>query len=84
MLKKSHLFTGASEDESGPVLTCLGTKTRAFAKDEYILRSGSRSESQQLADYLSVDRSAMSSELGRLGEDDMLTFNKSNFSLRVT
>lgn len=45
MLKKSLLFTGVGKDEIGPVLTCLGAKTGAFAKDEYILRNGSRSDS---------------------------------------
>ncbi len=36
---------------------------------------------QELADYLSVDRSAMSAELCRLRDSGMLEFNKSNFNL---
>jgi len=36
---------------------------------------------QQLADYLSVDRSALSSELGKLRDEGMLTFTKNNFEL---
>ncbi|MFA9379471.1 MAG: Crp/Fnr family transcriptional regulator [Acetanaerobacterium sp.] len=36
---------------------------------------------QELADYLSVDRSAMSAELGRLRDDGILTFNKNLFEL---
>lgn len=37
---------------------------------------------QQLADYLSVDRSAMSSELGRLRDKDVLEFHKNHFKLK--
>ena len=34
---------------------------------------------QELADYLCVDRSAMSTELGRLKEEGLIRFNKSQF-----
>ena len=36
---------------------------------------------QQLADYLAVDRSAMSSELSRLKKEGLLDFNKNSFTL---
>lgn len=36
---------------------------------------------QQLADYLSVDRSAMSSELGKMRDDGLLEFEKNRFKL---
>jgi CRP-like cAMP-binding protein len=36
---------------------------------------------QQLADYLSVERSAMSSELGRLRDEGVLSFDKNHFHL---
>lgn len=36
---------------------------------------------QQLADYLSVDRSALSAELGKLRDEGILTFHKSDFTL---
>lgn len=36
---------------------------------------------QELADYLCVDRSAMSSELGRMRDEGLLSFNKSSFEL---
>ncbi len=36
---------------------------------------------QQLADYLSVDRSAMSNELCKMRDEGLLTFEKSRFSL---
>lgn len=36
---------------------------------------------QQLADYLSVDRSALSAELGRLRDEGVLRFRKNTFTL---
>lgn len=36
---------------------------------------------QQLADFLSVDRSAMSNELCKMRDEGMLTFNKNKFTL---
>ncbi len=38
---------------------------------------------QQLADYLAVDRSAMSNELGKMRDEGLLTFRKNRFSLRT-
>ena len=38
---------------------------------------------QQLADYLSVDRTALSKELGKMRDEGLLTFHKNNFRLNV-
>lgn len=38
---------------------------------------------QQLADYLSVDRSAMSNELSKMQKEGMLTVNRNYFVLNV-
>lgn len=37
---------------------------------------------QQLADYLSVDRSALSNELSKLQTEGILTYHKNNFTLK--
>ena len=37
---------------------------------------------QQLADYLSVDRSAMSNELCRMRDEGLLNFRRNHFVLR--
>jgi CRP-like cAMP-binding protein len=36
---------------------------------------------EEMADFLSVDRSAMSAELGRMKADGLLTFRKNHFTL---
>ena len=38
---------------------------------------------QQLADYLSVDRSAMSNELSKMQKEGVLTVNRNYFVLNV-
>ncbi len=37
---------------------------------------------QQMADFLSVDRSAMSAELGRMRDEGILSFERSHFELK--
>ena len=37
---------------------------------------------QQLADYLSVDRSAMSTELGKMKKDGLIEYRKNHFTLK--
>lgn len=61
-------------------------KLLAYLSDE-AERAGSASFSipfnrQQLADFLAVDRSAMSSELSRLRKDGLLEFHKNHFCLK--
>lgn len=54
---------------------------------EQSLKAGSPSfwipfNRQQLADFLSVDRSAMSSELGRMRDEGLLEFDRNHFVLK--
>ena len=39
---------------------------------------------QQLADYLAVERSGLSLELGKMRDEGLLEFHKSHFSLRIS
>ncbi|HIV87952.1 MAG TPA: Crp/Fnr family transcriptional regulator [Candidatus Pygmaiobacter gallistercoris] len=60
-------------------------KLLSYLFEQYQL-CGSRSftipfDRQQLADYLCVDRSAMSSMLGRLRDDGLISFRRSHFTL---
>jgi hypothetical protein len=36
---------------------------------------------QQLADYLAVDRSAMSNELSKMQKDGLITYHRNEFTL---
>lgn len=61
-------------------------KLMAFLSDEAQHRGKSsftiEFNRQQLADFLSVDRSAMSSELGRMKEDGLIDFERNDFVLK--
>ncbi len=53
---------------------------------QQVMQNGSRQftipfDRQQLADYLGVDRSAMSNELSKMRQEGILTFRKNYFSL---
>ena len=38
---------------------------------------------QQMADYLNLDRSALSKELGKMQDEGIITFNKNRFKLNI-
>lgn len=72
-----RIFHTSSKSIRGRVLSYLSYQA---------LRSGSRTfaipfNRQQLADYLSVDRSALSNELGKMQKDGLLTVQKNRFTL---
>ena len=52
-----------------------------IGKKVKLLREAASFTQQQLADYLSVDRSAMCSELSKMKKDGLLEYNKSKFRL---
>ena len=71
------IFHTAPKTIRGRLLAYLGDQA---------LRSGSRSfaipfDRQQLADYLNVDRSALSAELGKLRREGVLTAERNRFTL---
>lgn len=71
-------------------LSLLSTRTTRAKLTSYLtaesVRAGSSSFSipfnrQQLADYLSVDRSAMSAELSKMRDEGLLEFDRDRFTL---
>lgn len=74
----SRAFHTAPKTVRGRVMAYLNTVS---------LRAGSQSftipfDRQQMADYLSVDRTALSKELGRMKKDGILDFNRSHFTIK--
>ena len=65
----------------------VSAQIRQKIKEEaQALRENSRSfaipfDRQQLADYLGVDRSALSAELGRMRAEGLIRFRKNEFEL---
>ena len=87
-----NLFFAISE-KNRQLVQKLGHMSKRTTRDKLISylseqakRSGSSTFSipfnrQQLADFLCVDRSAMSNELCKMRDDGLLTFEKNTFSL---
>ncbi len=88
-----NLFFAISEKNRGLVqkLDYMSRRTTREKLISYLSEEAKRQNSpyitipfnrQQLADYLSVDRSAMSNELCRMRDDGLLEFEKNHFKLR--
>ena len=87
-----NLFFAISE-KNRQLVQKLGHMSKRTTRDKLISylseqakRSGSSTFSipfnrQQLADFLCVDRSAMSNELCKMRDDGLLTFDRNTFSL---
>lgn len=73
--KLTHMGQRTTRDK---LLSYLSAQARRQGSAEFDI-SFSR---QQLADYLSVERTAMSAQLSKLREDGVLTFEKNHFHLR--
>ena len=89
ILAASPLFSGVTEDELVAMLTCLAAKTEQFPKDVFLLHPGDTVEfdipfsRQQLADFLAVERSGLSLELGKMKKEGLLDYHKEHFVLNI-
>jgi len=87
-----NLFFAIS-DKNRQLVRKLGHMSKRSTKEKllsYLSEEASRNNSstftipfnrQQLADFLSVDRSAMSNELSKLRDDGMIDFDRNSFTL---
>ncbi len=87
-----NLFFAVSEKNRGLVqkLDCISKRTTREKLIAYLSEEAKKQNSadiaipfnrQQLADYLSVDRSAMSNELCKMRDEGLLMFEKNRFRL---
>ena len=58
-------------------MSYLSSEARAAGKNEFAIPF----DRQQLADYLNVERSALSKELGRMRADGLIDFRKNRFGI---
>lgn len=72
--KLTHLSQRSTRKK---LLSYLSAQSQRTGKDTFLIPF----DRQELADYLSVDRSAMSAELGRLRDEGVLAFQKNQFQL---
>ncbi len=72
--KMEHLSKRTTRDK---LLSYLSAQAQAAGSNQFTIPFSR----QQLADYLTVDRSAMSHELCKLRDDGILSFHKNRFTL---
>lgn len=72
-----RIFHTSSKTIRGRLLSYLSFQARKQGSDSFVIPFNR----QQLADYLSVDRSALSNELSKMQKDGLLTFCRNQFSL---
>lgn len=74
--KLTHISRRSTREK---LLSYLSQEAQHQGKSEFTIPFNR----QQLADYLSVERSAMSAELSKMQKDGLLTVNKNHFSLAL-
>ena len=74
-----RIFCTASKSVRGRLLTYLSAQAARQGCSEFDIPF----DRQQLADYLNLDRSALSKELGRMRSEGMLDFRKNHFVLKL-
>ena len=77
LLLSSRIFCTASKSIRGRVLAYLSEQAVRTCSSVLLLPFNR----QQLADYLNVDRSALSKELGKMKKEGLLDYRKNKFTL---
>ena len=72
-------FHTAPKTIRGRVMSYLNTVSLQKGSYEF----GIPFDRQQLADYLNLDRSALSKELGKMQRDDLITVRKNHFKIHI-
>ena len=80
LLLSNRIFCTTAKTIRGRLLTYLSSVS---------VKNGSTTfqvpfDRQQMADYLNLDRSALSKELGRMRDDGLIEFYKNTFKLKVS
>ncbi|MBO6291178.1 MAG: winged helix-turn-helix domain-containing protein [Selenomonas sp.] len=79
-IRKSILFAGMNEEERLRVLAYLNSVSLQKKSTEFDIPF----DRQQLADYLDLERSALSKELGKMQREGLIKCRKNHFRLIET
>lgn len=76
----NRIFCISSKSIRARVMSYLSAEAIKCGQREIVIPF----DRQQMADYLNVERSALSKELGRMQKEGILTFHKNKFQLHTT
>ncbi len=79
LILSRRIFHTSAKSIRGRLLSYLSYQATLEGKHEFDIPFNR----QQLADYLSVDRSALSNELGKMQKEGMLTVYRNHFCIKV-
>ena len=79
-IRKSILFAGMNEEERLRVLAYLNSVSLQKKSTEFDIPF----DRQQLADYLNLERTALSKELGKMQREGLIKCRKNHFRLIET
>lgn len=79
LILSRRIFHTSAKSIRGRLLSYLSYQATWEGKHEFDIPFNR----QQLADYLSVDRSALSNELGKMQREGMLTVNRNHFCIKA-
>ena len=79
LVLSGRIFHTAPKTIRGKVLAYLTTEARQDGTETFDIPF----DRQQLADYLAVERSGLSLELGKMQKDGLLEFHKNHFVLKL-
>lgn len=76
VLRNCPFFTGLTDDEILSILHCVSAAKITRPRGSYIFRAGGST-----ADFLCVERAAMSAELSKLQKEGLLVTKRDHFEL---
>ena len=79
MILSSRIFCTSSKSVRGKLLTYLSQQSVRAGSSEFRIPFNR----QQMADYLNVDRSALSKELCRMRDEGLIDFRKNSFAIHA-
>ena len=77
----SLLLAGGRAEAALALSVCIVVYRDAVGQENALCERVTRLNRQQLADYLNVDRSALSKELGKMRDEGLIEFRKNAFHL---
>ena len=78
----SLLLAGGRAEAALALSVCIVVYRDAVGQENALCERVTRLNRQQLADYLSLDRSALSKELSKMKKEGLLDYHKNSFVLK--
>lgn len=79
LILSNRIFCTSPKTVRSRLLIFLSNESRRAGRSDFTIHY----DRQQLADYLNVDRTALSKELSKMRDDGLISFKKNQFSIKL-